>query len=652
VSYVQLSDVALAFGDRDVLKAVDFSLDRKSRVALTGANGSGKTTLMKIAAGMILPDGGRVTIQKGCRISYLPQSGLNHSGSSLSEEADRAFDYFRGLLAEKHDLEERLGAVSEEDPETEKLLHRHHDIHEHLVSADYYNRKHRIEKVLFGLGFSAEELDRRTETFSGGWQMRIALAKILLEDPDIMLLDEPTNYLDLEARDWLEAYLNEYHGGVCLVSHDRYFLDSTVSEIAEIFHGNLNLYRGNYTHYERRRKEELEELAKRYAEQQEEIARTEEFISKFRYNASKAKQVQSRIKYLERLDRIEIPEHLKKMKIAFPPPPHSGEIALEVGDLSKSYGENTVLDGVGFTVRRGEKLAVTGVNGAGKTTLLRIFAGADRNYTGEVRLGKDVKIGYFAQDLSDRFGAKKSIIETFEEEAPTALIPKARDMLGAFLFRGDDVYKSTEVLSGGERSRLALLLLLLHPVNLLILDEPTNHLDLHSKDILLDALEGYSGTVIFVSHDRHFLEGLATEVLHLEERGHTLYPGDYRYFLWKRDRETDESDSKPEDTVTSSEASETGAGSSAAGYEEEKRRRGELRRLERREEELIEAIHAAEKELSKHHRELADPAVYSDPTEAARVKLCIEEAEAGIESLTEEWAEVEGQLRRYRREES
>ncbi len=648
MSCVQLSSVALAFGDRDILKGVEFSLDRKSRVALTGANGSGKTTLMKIAAGMISPDGGRVALRKGCRVSYLPQSGLTHSGSSLADEADRAFDYFRGLVAEKHELEERLGSVSEEDGETEKLLSRHHDIHEHLISSGYYDRKHRIDKVLFGLGFTAAELDRPTETFSGGWQMRIALAKILLEDPDIMLLDEPTNYLDLEARNWLEDYLNDYHGGVCLVSHDRYFLDSTVDEIAELFHGDLTTYRGNYSRYERRRREELEELAKRYTEQQEEIARTEEFISKFRYNASKAKQVQSRIKYLEKLERIEIPEHLKKMRISFPPPPHSGEIVLDITGLTKSYGENTVLDGLDLTVRRGEKLAVTGVNGAGKTTLLKILSGTDRDYSGEVRLGKGVEIGYFAQDLSGRFGGKKSIIETFEEEAPTELIPKARDMLGAFLFRGDDVYKSTHVLSGGERSRLALLLLLLHPVNLLILDEPTNHLDLHSKDILLDALEKYPGTVVFVSHDRHFLEGLATEVLHLDERKYTLYPGDYRYFLWKQEqeRETERAaDDSPEGPVK---GSDTGA----AGYEEEKKRRGELKRLERREEELIDGIHAAEDDLSGLHEELADPAVYSDPVEAARVKERIERIEAGIEVLTAEWEETEDLLSRYREEET
>ena len=650
MSCVTLSGVALAFGDRDILKGVDFSLDGKSRVALTGANGSGKTTLMKIAAGMINPDGGRVTINKGCRISYLPQSGLSHSGSSLAGEADRAFDYFRGLLDEKHDLEERLGNTSEKDSETEKLVARHHEIHEHLISSGYYDRKHRIEKVLFGLGFAAGDLDQPTETFSGGWQMRIALAKILLEDPEIMLLDEPTNYLDLEARNWLEDYLNDYHGGVCLVSHDRYFLDSTVDEIAELFHGDLNLYRGNYTGYERRRREELEELSKRYAEQQEEIAKTEDFISRFRYNASKAKQVQSRIKYLDKLERIEIPEHLKKMKISFPPPPHSGEIVLEIGGLTKSYGENTVLDGLGLTVRRGEKLAVTGINGAGKTTLLRILSGSDRDYSGEVRFGKDVRIGYFAQDLTGRFDGGKSVIETVEEEAPTGLIPKARDMLGAFLFRGDDVYKPTGVLSGGERSRLALLLLLLHPVNLLVLDEPTNHLDLHSKDILLEALTSYPGTVVFVSHDRHFLEGLATEVLHLERGKYTLYPGDYRYFLWKREQETGSGTGK------TGAVDETGAkgppGTGAAGYEEEKRRRGEIRRLERREEELMEAIHSAEQEISDLHDELADPAVYSQPEEAARVKERIERAETEIEELTGEWEGVESSLRDYREEDT
>ena len=485
MAFVALSGVSLAFGDRDILQDVNLNIGPDTRAAIAGANGSGKTTFMRIMAGLIQPDKGTMTMQRGTRISYLPQSGLTHSGLTLMEETEKAYDYYQTLLDRKEQIGHLLEQSQSSSKETERLLEEDHDIQEHLLNSGYYDRKVVKEKVLLGLGFTRADFDKHTEAFSGGWQMRIALAKVLLESPDIMLLDEPTNYLDLEARVWLEDFINSYKGGVVVVSHDRSFLDSTVNEIYELFNGRMNRYKGNYSEYEKRRSKELESLIERYKQQQEEIARVEFFIRRFRYQATKAKQVQSRIKYLESLPRIEIPESLKKMHFSFPAPPHSGNDVLILSDVSKAYGDNHVINHLDFFANRGEKIVFAGKNGAGKSTLMRIIAGVDKDFTGSVRYGTDVKIEYFSQDFEATLNNQKTVLEEVEDAAPTDLIPQVRNLLGAFLFRGDDIYKSVSVLSGGEKNRIALLKMLLHPANLLVLDEPTNPLDINSKDILL-----------------------------------------------------------------------------------------------------------------------------------------------------------------------
>ena len=550
MAFVQFSKVSLAFGDRDILKNISLNLAAGSRACLAGANGSGKSTLMKVIAGLMDADSGDRSVQKGSRVSYLPQSGIVHRGKSLRDEAETAFAPIQAMLAQAEELGGRLAAATSDDRTTAALIEEHHRLQEQVENSGYYRREAVIAMTLNGLGFSPNDLERDTSEFSGGWQMRIALAKTLLEQPDILLLDEPTNYLDIEARAWLEGWLKNFSGGCLLVSHDRYFLDATINEVYELFQGELKRYAGNYSAYEKTRQMELAALMKRYEEQREEIEKTEALIRRFRYKASKAAFAQELIKRLEKMERVEIPETLKKISITFPPPPHSGRIALTLEGIGKRYGGRQVLSGLDLLLESGERLVAAGPNGAGKSTLLRIIAGVDSDFSGSVKYGAGINAGYFSQDAAEAMQGGEQVIEFMEASAPTALIPKVRDMLGAFLFRGDDVYKSVSVLSGGEKSRLALLRMLLKPLNLLILDEPTNHLDLHSKDILLATLRRFEGTIIFVSHDRAFMEALSTKTLELTPNASApadtrLFYGNYAYYLNRITQENQEGGRPP-----------------------------------------------------------------------------------------------------------
>ena len=632
MAFVQFSGISLAFADRDILKDVNMHLASGSRCCLTGANGSGKTTLMKILAGAISPDSGDRAVQKGARVSYLPQTGIIHHGKTLREEIETSFSF----IHEKINRMEEIGSILEksgsDEASTKNLVEEHHLLHEKIESSGYYRRDADISMVLCGLGFSDMDIKKQTDEFSGGWQMRIALAKILLEKPDILLLDEPTNYLDIEARNWLENYLCSYEGGYLLVSHDRYFLDVCVSEVYEIFQGKVKRYAGNYSAYEKIRDAEMESLLKRYAQQQEEIVKTENLIRRFRYKASKAAFAQELVKRLEKTERIQIPESLKKINIVFPQPPHSGRIALKLDCIGKSYGQHRVLSSLDLLTESGERLVVAGPNGAGKTTLLRIIAGIDSDFEGTVNYGAGVSAGYFSQDAAEALSGTMQVIEYMEQDTPSSLAPKLRDMLGAFLFRGDDVYKSVCVLSGGEKSRLALLKMLLKPHNLLILDEPTNHLDLHSKDILLDALVKFSGTIIFVSHDRYFMEKLSTKTLELALGAHSqLYYGNYAYYLER----------------TGKESSDTSIVKKRAGslFNEQKRAAGKqkqakTRKFERQEEEILKILEQLENKKSSLEAELSLPHIYSNAQKAKEIKDKIDECGMEIEEKTREWEEL------------
>ena len=651
MAFVQFSQVSLAFGDRDILKNVTINLQTGSKVALTGANGAGKSTLIKVLAGLVPPDSGNRAVQKECRIAYLPQSGLTHHGCTLREEADKAFDFGYELQGR---IDEIGAQLERGEGNTDSLVEQQAELIQKLEDSGWHRREAAAESVLLGLGFSRSDFDRDTAEFSGGWQMRIALAKALMQGPDILLLDEPTNYLDIEARAWLEQFLQNFSGGFLLVSHDRYFLDVTINEVYELFNGELKRYPGNFSHYEKVREVELKTLIAAYEQQQEEINKLEDFIRRFGYKATKAAQAQEYMKKLEKMERIEIPESLKKIHFSFPPAPHSGRLVFRMNGITKSYdGKTKVLDNLELTLENGERLVVAGRNGAGKSTLLRIIAGEDSDFTGETIPGAGVKIGYFSQDNAETIKGKETILDYLEARAPLELIPKLRDMLGAFLFRGDDVYKSLDVLSGGEKSRIALLQLLLSPVNLLVLDEPTNHLDIHSKDVLLSALRDFGGTVIFVSHDRGFIEQLATKVLHLEHGTYKYFVGGYQFYMEQMEKLEGKSDGNA-NAVLRSETAGTGAkGSKGTGgsttcatpanacselsWEEQKKLEAARRKIEKEVARLEAKITELETKKSELENKLADPAVYSNGEKAKAVQRDIEALAVEIDETTAAW---------------
>ena len=649
--FIQLSKISLAFGDRDILKDITLTLTAGTKAALTGANGCGKSTLMKIVAGQIKADSGDIASEKDTSIAYLPQSGIVHKGKTLAEEAETAFAYGYDIIEAMDETGEKMKTEKDE----QKLLvlaNDYHALQTRLENSGWNSKKGLIDETLRGLGFSSADFNKNTEEFSGGWQMRIALAKVLLQNADIIVLDEPTNYLDIEARSWLELWLKKFKGGFLLVSHDRYFLDQTVTETYELFKGTLKKYKGTYSDYERIRAIEVEGLIKAYEQQQEEIAKTEDFIRKFRYTESRAALVQDRIRRLDKMEKIELPEHLKKIRFSFPPAPHSGKIVLQAEGINKAYsqtgGLHRVIENLDLTVEKGERLVLAGKNGAGKSTLLRILAGEDKNFTGSLKEGAGVKMGYFSQDESETITGSESIIELLERSAPTDLVPKLYDMLAAFLFRGDDIYKSLSVLSGGEKSRLALLLLLLKPLNLLILDEPTNHLDLHSKDVLLDALKRFDGTIVFVSHDKGFIQDLATRVLELKADEEGLnpsrirnFPGTYDYYLYRLEQEEAEDKNG---AIRKTDTAETSKTSANLSYEEQKRLRSERRKLEKEEERLLNEIEKCETEIAENEVLLAEPEVYSNGEKSRAVQKKIEELRARAEELSESWAEAASKL--------
>ena len=531
---IQLSSLSKSFGGRVLLDAVSWQIDDGDRVGLAGPNGAGKTTLLKMMAGLEEADSGLVTKPAGLTIGYLPQDGLSHSGRTLIEEAGLAFKPLLDMRAEIAAIEDRLGDEHADDGEHAEMLSRYSDLQEEFRRLEGYSIDLRITTVLRGLGFMPSDLDRPCETFSGGWQMRIALAKLLLGRPGLLLLDEPTNHLDLEARNWLEEYLSTYPHAVILVSHDRFFLDAVVTRITEIGMRTLTDYVGNYSAYLRERETRMELLRQRKKEQDDELERIQAFINRFRYQATKAAQVQSRIKMLEKIVPIEIPPERKRVHFSFPDCAKSGRTVLDLRGVAKSYGTLTVFSGVNLHIERGDRLALVGPNGAGKSTMMRMLSGVEAPDAGTRTAGHQVVTQYFAQDEAVRLDPTLTVYQTLAGDAPIHMVPNIRNILGGFLFSGDDVDKPGRVLSGGERTRLAVARMLLRPSNTLLLDEPTNHLDLDSKDVLLEALEDFGGTLIFVSHDRYFVDRLATKIVEIGGGGALVYPGTYEEFLWSR----------------------------------------------------------------------------------------------------------------------
>ncbi len=530
-----IANLNKAYRGQRILDGVNWFAPDRMRIGLTGMNGAGKSTLLRLIAGEIEPDSGEINLPKGTSVGYLPQEVIGISGRTVLDEAMTAFADLHALEAECRRLEDALGAAPVEGPEHDALMTAYHDVRERFDREVRYDLEAETERVLAGLGFRTSDFTRDLGTFSGGWQMRVALAKLLLRRPRVLLLDEPTNHLDLEARTWLEEFLAASESLVILVAHDRYFLDVCVQRITEVSRGRLTDYDCNYTAYLEQREERRTQEAEAYAAQQEEIARIEAFIRRFRYQASKAPLVQSRVKQLERMERLAPPDgHERRVKIRLPDPPRSGRIVVGLEHATKHYGDLSVYENVDLAIERGSKVALVGPNGAGKSTLLKMLVGVEPLTAGRRVCGHNVRLAYFAQDQSAVLDASKTVLDELTAVTPTELVPRVRDLLGAFLFSGDAVEKPVRVLSGGERSRLALAKLLVEPANCLLLDEPTNHLDLTAKEVLLEALLEYEGTVVLVAHDRYILDRLPSEVVEVGHGAAVRYLGNYEDYLAKK----------------------------------------------------------------------------------------------------------------------
>jgi ATP-binding cassette subfamily F protein 3 len=531
---ISLVNAAKRFGPKLLFENVNWLITPQDRIGLVGANGTGKSTVMKILAGLDTLDLGECVTQRGITAGYLPQDGLALSGRTVFAECLSVFDRLKDMEREMETLAHSLSDLDHTSEAYSVASERYALIETEFRNRDGYALEAKVGSVLTGLGFPKEEWTKRTEHFSGGWQMRIALAKLLLDQPSLLLLDEPTNHLDLEARNWLEDYLKNYPNAVVLISHDRYFLDVTVSRIAELWNRGLHFYTGGYERYLAQKTERRELLQSAYNNQRERIEQLEAFINRFRAQATKAKQVQSRIKELDKIERIEIPPEEKAIHFSFPQPKPSGRLVAEFTGVTKAYGTKVVLDDVNFQIERGDRVALVGINGAGKSTLIKLLAGTEPLTRGEYKIGHNVQPDYFAQDQYKELDPNSRLLDDLQSVANGKTVTELRSLLGCFLFSEDDVFKEIGVLSGGERNRYALARMLLNPSNFLLLDEPTNHLDLRAKDVLLEAIADFTGTVVLVSHDRYFIDKLATKVIEIAAGHAEVFPGNYEDYLYRK----------------------------------------------------------------------------------------------------------------------
>lgn len=604
---VSIDNVTVSFGGWDLFKDISLLINPRDRIGLVGKNGAGKTTLLKVIMGMQPPTSGVITMSGDTTLGYLPQQMKVHDTTTLVEETAKAFEEVLHLEREMERLTAEI--ARREDYESEEygdLVHRLSEATERHNLLGGESRDAQIERTLLGLGFKREDLHKPTSTFSGGWRMRIELAKLLLRRPSVFLLDEPTNHLDIESIQWLEGYLKEYPGAVLLISHDRDFLDNVTNRTVELLLGKVYDYKVPYSQYVVLRKERREAQIAAYNNQQRLIEKTEEFIEKFRYKPTKSNQVQSRVKQLERLDRIEIDEEdLSALNLKFPPAPRSGQIVAEIKEVGKSFGEKRVFAGANFTIEKGDKIALVGRNGEGKTTLARILIGELEPSEGSVKVGANVSLGYYAQNQDDLMDGDFTVYDTLDKVAVGDIRTRLRDILGAFLFRGEDVDKKVRVLSGGERSRLAMARMMLSPHNLLVLDEPTNHMDMRSKDILKEALLKYDGTLVVVSHDREFLDGLVDKIYEFRDGGVKEYLGGIRYFLEKR-RLEDMRQIEAREVATKEQKSTSGREDYLAKKENEKL----IRKTQKAIEEKEMAIMELEEQVAEWDKKMASPEEY------------------------------------------
>ncbi|MGH9631570.1 MAG: ribosomal protection-like ABC-F family protein [Bryobacteraceae bacterium] len=632
---LQLMGAGKRFGHKLLFEGIDWLITNKERAGLVGANGTGKSTLLKILTGIESLDYGSLSATKGISAGYLPQDGLTLSGRTVFAECMSVFADVRALEQELEELTHRMAELDPSSSEYERVADRFHQADSEFRARDGYVIEAQTGSVLDGLGFRKEDWTRRTEEFSGGWQMRIALAKLLLEKPNLLLLDEPTNHLDLEARNWLEQYLGDYPYAFVLISHDRYFLDVTVKKTVELWNKQAHFYSGNYEKYLAQKNERRGQLESAWRNQQEKIQQLEAFISRFRYQATKAKQVQSRIKELERIDRIEIPPEEKTIHFTFPQPKASGRIVAEFQNVAKSYGEKEVFSGVNFVIERGDRIALVGVNGAGKSTLIKLLSGAEPLTAGDYNLGHNVGVDYFAQDQYKELDPDARMIDDLTEASPRRTQTELRSLLGSFLFSEDDVFKRIGVLSGGERNRYALAKMLLQPSNFLLLDEPTNHLDMRAKDVLLDSLAEFTGTVVFVSHDRYFIDKLATRVFEIGNGEVHVFPGNYEDYLWRKSGKPLDLELEP-----ASPTEQPAAAAEPPVVSADKARRVnpmKIQKLKDRCGEIEEEIEKIEDEIAELEAELAH---FKSTEETLRVSGTLDSRREGLNGLMREWEEI------------
>ena len=610
---ISLDNLTVSYGGWTLFDGISFLINEKDRIGLVGKNGAGKTTLLRIIIGEQQPTEGAVTINGECSIGYLPQQMRVADTTTLKAETEKAFDEVLRLEAESESLAKEIAERTDyESEEYAALLQRLNEVQDryHILGGD--TREADIEKTLLGLGFKRDDFSRATSEFSGGWRMRIELAKLLLRRPSIFLLDEPTNHLDIESIQWLEEYLKNYNGAVLLISHDRAFLDNVTTRTVELSLGHIYDYKVPYSKFVELRAERRAQQMAAYENQQRLIEKTEEFIEKFRYKPTKSNQVQSRIKQLEKLDRIEVEEEdLATLNIKFPPAPRSGQIVAEIKEVGKAFGEKRIFSNATFTIERGQKIALVGRNGEGKTTMARMIIGELEATEGTIRLGANVNIGYYAQNQDDLMDGEFTVFDTLDRVATGDIRTRLRDILGAFLFRGEDIDKKVKVLSGGERSRLAMARLMLEPYNLLVLDEPTNHMDMRSKDILKRAIQKYDGTVIVVSHDRDFLDGMVDRIYEFRDGGVKEYLGGIYYFLEKRKVESLQ-EIERRDTPATQSSADKGASQGKLSYEQKKEQEKLIRKLRKAVESIEEELAATESRIAEYDAKFAVATEYNE----------------------------------------
>jgi ATP-binding cassette subfamily F protein 3 len=646
---LSLQNAGKRFGPRILFLEANWLIQQREKTALVGANGTGKSTLMKVLAGLETLDYGQMQQTRGMSIGYLPQEGLELAGRTVFEECLTVFDEIREMGHEVERLGGQLSVLEHTGPEYEAVAERYSMLQERFHTLDGYALDAQVGSVLTGLGFGKEDWTRQTDEFSGGWQMRIALAKLLLAKPNLLLLDEPTNHLDLETRNWLEDYLKSYPFGYILISHDRYFLDVTIDRTVEIWNKRLNIYQGNFTKYLAQKDERRAQLQAAYSNQRQQIEHLEAFINRFRAQATKARQVQSRIKELEKIERIEVPEEEPVIHFKFPQPPPSGRMVVEAEGLAKSYGAKHVLSAVRFSIKRGDRVALVGVNGAGKSTLIRMLTGTEAPTAGQIKFGHNVVSEYFAQDQYKVLDGEARMLDDISGAALKVPEQALRSLLGCFLFSGDDVFKTLGVLSGGERNRYALARILVSPSNFLLLDEPTNHLDMRAKDVLLEALAAFSGTVVFVSHDRDFIDKLATRVLEVEGGTVTSHEGNYEdYLRWKEAQGIASSSPSVESTAKdkpheSASNSSDGLDAEADAAMDRPRRLNPIKQkqMEERCAFLEEEVPRIEASIAHTEEQLG---VYVSADETQRLTTLAEELHGELAELTAEWEELMMQL--------